>query len=90
MKSSTNKRKGWAPLIAACGVAYPFAVYLGFGRLPPGAFITMALALIGARLLMLRRQGALRLFLPVLIIAAGATAVAGVVDAAMATRLYPV
>jgi len=77
-------------LLAALGLAYPFLVYAGLGRVPPGAFVFVALALAGARIAAVNGAAAARLLVPALAGVAAATAALGLVDAAAAAKAYPV
>jgi uncharacterized membrane protein len=43
-------RSPWLSLAIAGGIAYPFLVYLGLSRLPPGVIVLAGLALIGVRM----------------------------------------
>lgn len=85
-----NKPGAATVALAALGIAYPFLVYAALGRVPAGALVLVALALIGARLAMLKGQTLARPLLPPLVVVALATTALGVVDAAVATKAYPV
>lgn len=91
MSSSTNKKTMLAPLLlAVAGMAYPFVVYAAMGRVPAGALVLLALALVGARFAMLRNLAVVRMLAgPVAVVFVG-TAALGLVDGQMATLAYPV
>ncbi|MDA8230031.1 MAG: hypothetical protein M0006_01695 [Magnetospirillum sp.] len=90
MTSSPNRRQGLALLLAAAGFVYPFAVYFGLGRMPPGAFVLVALVLVGARLISVSGAAAARPLAPAMAAVALGTAVAGLTDAAVTAKLYPI
>ena len=76
--------------LALVGVAYPFAVYFGLGRMPPGTFVVVALALVTARLVALRGAAMARPFLPPLVGIGVAVIAVALLDASVAARAYPV
>ncbi|MBV9250642.1 MAG: hypothetical protein JO227_15515 [Acetobacteraceae bacterium] len=74
-------------LAGFAGAFYPFAVYFGSGRVPPGAFAALALALIFLRLRLFRSA---RPFMPALLCAGVTIAGLGLADASIAIRAYPI
>ena len=75
--------------LAAIGVAYPFLVYAALGRIPAGAIVLVALALIGSRLGLMRGATATRPLVPVMIAVALTTAALALADSALAAQAYP-
>ncbi|CAA7627922.1 conserved membrane hypothetical protein [Candidatus Terasakiella magnetica] len=90
MTSSRNKRGLAGLAVAALGVAYPFLVYIGIGWLPPGALVLAALALVAARLMVLRGSTAARALIPPLVLVGLSILAISILDAALAARVYPV
>lgn len=90
MTSSPNRAGPAIAVLGILGLAYPFAVYLSLGRVPAGALVLAALALVAGRLLMLRRAAAARALAPCLALVLAATAALGLADAATAALAYPV
>lgn len=90
MTSSPNRPGPTALVLAGLGMAYPFAVYLSLGRVPAGAVVVAALALVAGRLFLLRRAAAARALMPALALVFAATAGLGLVDAQRAALAYPV
>lgn len=90
MTSSPNKAPAATLALGALGVAYPFVVYFALGRVPSAALVLMALALVGARIALVRGAATARPLLPPLVTAAIATAGLAVVDAGVAAKAYPV
>jgi len=88
---SCSRNNAWARiLVALVGVAYPFAVYAGLGRLPPGSFVVVALGLVAARIVAVRGAATARPFLPALVGVGLAVLGAALLDAALAAKVYPV
>ena len=77
-------------VLAALGLAYPFAVSFSLGRLPAGALVLAALALVAGRLWALRRTTSAHALMPALVIVFAATAGLGLVDSRVAALAYPV
>jgi uncharacterized membrane protein len=89
MPSSPRNRIA-ALLLAVAAAGYPFLVYATLGRVPPGALIVVALAVVGGRMALLGRGGAARALLPALGGVFGATGATALLDAEAAVTLYPV
>jgi uncharacterized membrane protein len=90
-RSGSRNKAGIATIVlGALGVAYPFAVYASLGRLPAGALVLAALALVAARLALARGHRAARPIIPALLAGGLATALLGLVDAGMSAQAYPV
>jgi uncharacterized membrane protein len=84
-------KAGFATLmLGGLGIAYPFVVHATLGRVPAGAIVLLAVALVAARIAMLRGQAAARALLPPLVAVAVATGGLGLIDPAIATKAYPV
>lgn len=79
-----------ALLLAVAAAAYPFLVYVVLGRVPPGALIVVALALVGGRMAVLRRGGAAGVLLPALGGVFATTGGLSLLDAEVAVKAYPV
>lgn len=92
MNSSPKpNRPGFAVIVlGGAGLVYPFAVYLSVGRVPAGALVTVALAVVAGRLLLLRRSAAARALVPALAVVLGATLALAFADTAIAALAYPV
>jgi uncharacterized membrane protein len=90
MTSSPNRPGVSALVLGGLGLAYPFAVFLMLDRVPPGAVVVAALALVAGRLVALRRGKTARALLPALAAVFVATAVAGAIDSRLAALVYPV
>ncbi len=88
--TSSRNRHTLAVALALLGVTYPFLVCAGAGRVPPAAWVGLARSLALGRLAMLRRQALARHLLPLLILVVVALSLLGVMDAALAARLYPI
>lgn len=90
MNSSPSKLRPSVLLLGVLGLAYPFAVFALLGRVPAGALVLAALALVAGRLLALRRSAPARAMAPAL---AGVLAVTGALslaDPRIAALAYPV
>lgn len=72
------------------GIAYPLLVYLELPRLPPGALIAFALALVALRLLGARRQAMPRAWTVALVIVGLGLMALATIDPLGAVRAYPV
>lgn len=90
MTSSTNKAASSSLLLGVLGLAYPFLVYGAMGRVPAGALVLVALALVGARFGLLHGSALGRALLPPVGGAAVATAALALADSRTATLAYPV
>ena len=90
MTSSSNRPPVAALLLGAMGIAYPFLVYVALGRVPAGAVALVALALIGARLGLMRGGALARPLVPVMIAVALATGALTLIDSRLASLVYPV
>lgn len=77
-------------LLALSGICYPFAVYAAMDRVPAGLFVLAALALILARMAMLRGHAWLRILLGPLLAAMAATILLALVDPDLGAKSYPV
>ncbi|RAU20814.1 hypothetical protein CU669_16200 [Paramagnetospirillum kuznetsovii] len=77
-------------ILAVLGAAYPLMVYLLLGRVPALAIVMMALALVGARLGVVRGAAATRFLVPILIAVAVATGGLALADATLAALAYPI
>jgi uncharacterized membrane protein len=88
--SSARSRRLIPLLLAAAGLAYPFSVYFGLGRLPSGVFVGLALGLVAGRLAVHRGTAVARALGPALGLVAAATAAAALLDATAAAKAYPV
>ena len=90
MTSLPNSRSFVPVILAVLGAAYPLVVYLLLGRVPALAIVLMALALVGARLGMVRGAAATRFLAPVLIVVALSTCGLTLADATLAALAYPI
>lgn len=90
MTSSPNRPGLSVAVLGALGLAYPFAVYFSLGRVPAGALVVAALALVAGRLYALRRAAAARALIPALLGVFALTAGLGLVESPMAVLAYPV
>jgi uncharacterized membrane protein len=90
MTSSPNKSRIAVFILGGIGLAYPFLVYSALGRVPAGAVVLVALALIGARLGLTRGSKAARFLIPVMIAVFVATAGLALLDSGLASLVYPV
>jgi len=90
MISSPNRPGLSVAVLGALGLAYPFAVYFSLERVPAGAMVVAALALVAGRLYALRRAVAARALMPALLGVFALTAGLGLVESAMAVLAYPV
>jgi uncharacterized membrane protein len=79
-----------ALLLAGVAAAYPFLVYAALGRVPPGALIVVALAVVGGRMAAARRANSAGVLLPALAGVFAATGVLALLDADAAVLAYPV
>lgn len=77
-------------LLAVAGVIYPFAVYAAVGRLPGRVLVLAGLALLAARMVLLRRVPALAGWMAPLAGGAVTLALLAVVNPPWAARAYPV
>ncbi|HLO76835.1 MAG TPA: hypothetical protein VK196_10325 [Magnetospirillum sp.] len=90
MTFSANKSGLAVVVLGGLGLAYPFAVYFSLGRVPAGALVVAAVALVAARLRLLRRGAASRALTPALAVVMASTAGLGMADAHTAALAYPV
>lgn len=90
MISSPNRPGLSVAVLGALGLAYPFAVYFSLERVPAGAMVVAALALVAGRLYALRRAVAARALMPALLGVFALTAGLGLMEPAMAVLAYPV
>jgi uncharacterized membrane protein len=81
-------RIGLIPAVA--GLAYPGLVYLCIGRVPAGALVLMALALVAARLAVLRHGPAARRLMAPLVAVMAASLGLTLIDPTLAALCYPV
>lgn len=89
--SPKPNRPGLAALfLGGAGLVYPFVVSLSLGRVPAGALVITAMAVVVGRLLLLRRTAAARALVPALAAVLAATSAMAVFDGAMAALAYPV
>lgn len=79
-----------ALLLGAVGLAYPFIVYAALGRVPAGAVVLVALALIAARFSLMRGAAPARTLVPVMLAVAAATGALALADSRLAAMAYPV
>ena len=90
MTSSPNRPGALVLVLGGLGLAYPFAAFLLLGRVPAGALILVALALVVGRLHSLRHAAAARALMPALALVFAATASFGLLNAEAAVLAYPV
>lgn len=90
MTSSPNRPGLSVVVLAVLGLAYPFAVYFALGRVPAGAVVLAALALVAGRLWALRRTASARALTPALVMVFTATALLGMMETRIAALAYPV
>lgn len=79
-----------ARLLVAAGLAYPFAVYATAGHLPGRVLVLAGLAVLAARMLVLRRVPALAGWMAPLAVGAAVLAALAATDPPWAARAYPV
>ena len=79
-----------ARLLAAAGLAYPFVVYAAAGHLPGRVLVLAGLAVLAARMLVLRRMPALAGWMAPLAAGAAVLAVLAATDPPWAAQAYPV
>jgi uncharacterized membrane protein len=89
MTSSPNRPRIAVLALGGIGLAYPFLIYAALGRVPAGALVLVALALIGARLGMTRGIVA-RSLAPTMFAVLVVTAALAFVEATLAALAYPV
>jgi len=88
--SPPPRRRGRSLLLAGLGLLYPGLVFVALDRVPAGALVLAALALVAARLGLLARGGPLAAALiPPLGLVALATALLGLTSAERAALAYP-
>lgn len=90
MTSSPNRPGLFAVVLAALGLAYPFAVYLSLGRVPAGALVLAALTLVAGRLWVLRRTASAHALTPALVMVFAITGILGLAKSETAALIYPV
>lgn len=90
MTSSPNRPGLSVVVLAALGLAYPFAVYLSLGRIPAGALVLVALILVAGRLWALRRTASAHALMPALVMVFAVTGILGLVKSETAALAYPV
>lgn len=88
-KAAHGKAAHGKAVVVVASLAYPGAVYLGRGAVPPMAFVAVALALIGLRLAASTSPEA-RVWRAPLAGAAVVLAVLALLDPALAAKAYPV
>ncbi len=86
----TRKGRLILPLLAAGGVIYPFLVFFGLGRLPPGVFVGFALGLVAIRLAVHRGSALGRALGPALVLVATVTVLTALLDVGAAVKAWPV
>lgn len=90
MTCSANKPRIAALALGGIGLAYPFVVYAALGRVPAGALVLVALAVIGARLVAIRNAALARPLIPALGAVALGTGGLALLDTQSAALAYPV
>jgi uncharacterized membrane protein len=90
MISLPNRPGIGTAVLGGLGLAYPFVVYGAMGRVPAGALVVVALALVGARLGALRGKAVGRNLVRPLVAVAVATLLLAVADPDSAALAYPV
>jgi len=80
----------WLILIFAGGLLYPLLVYFGATKIPSICFVLVGLALIGLRILALRRRPNARIWIIAFLIAAFGLVIVLLLDPALAVKAYPV
>ncbi len=90
MTSSPNRPRIAVLVLGGIGLAYPFLVHAALGRVPAGAIVLVALALIGARLGLTRGTAAAGPLVPVMIAVFLGTAALALLDSSLAALAYPV
>ena len=89
--TSSLKRSKFIPLILGIGgIAYPFLVYFALGRIPAGAVVLVALALVTSRMGLIRNAAFARSLIPVLLAVAIATLCLALANPSLAMLAYPV
>lgn len=88
--ASMNSSATNSLLLAAFGALYPFLVYAALGRVPAGALVLVAMALLMARIASCRGRRAAAPLVPALAAVALATGGLALADADTAARAYPV
>src|SRR3954453_16736765 len=80
----------WLSLVALVGIAYPFVVYTGLAYLPPQAICLLAVALVGGRAAVARRNASLGGWMGPLVVALVVLLVLLVASPSRAVKAYPV